>query len=51
MARRYLKWFERIPLEFAAENDFDTLIRRYRAYNRFSYGWSDFRWAARSKAS
>lgn len=44
MARRYLKWYNRVQPEFAAEGDFDTLVRKYRGYGRWSYGWSDFRW-------
>jgi len=43
MAKRYLKWFDRVGVEFAAENSFDTFMRRYRGYMRYSYGWSNFR--------
>lgn len=42
--RQFLNWFERVPLEFAAEQDFDTLMRRYRAYMRYSFGFDDARW-------
>lgn len=42
--RQSLRWFDRIPLEFAREEDFDTLIGKWRAYMRFSLGWSDWRW-------
>jgi len=41
---QFLNWFDRIPIEFAAEEDFDTLQRRYRAYMRYSYGYDDARW-------
>jgi phage major head subunit gpT-like protein len=44
MARRYLKWYDRIPVEFAAEQSFDTMQRKYRGYMRYAFGWSDFRW-------
>ena len=44
MAARYLKWFDRTPVEFAAEQSFDTMLRKYRGYMRYSFGWSDFRW-------
>jgi hypothetical protein len=44
MARRYLKWFDRVGTEFANTGDFDTMVRKYRGYMRYSYGWSDFRW-------
>ncbi len=41
--RQSLLWFDRIPLEFAREQDFDTLQAKFRAYARFSLGWSDWR--------
>jgi hypothetical protein len=44
MRRQHLAWFDRIPLEFAREEDFDTLIGKWRAYMRWSLGWSDWRW-------
>lgn len=44
LATRYLKWYNRIPLEFAGTQDFDTMIWKYRGYMRYGYGWSDFRW-------
>lgn len=51
MATRYLKWFDRVPVEFGAEQDFDTFIRKYRGYMRYSFGWSDFRWIYGSNPS
>lgn len=51
MARRYLKWYDRIMVEFASTGDFDTLIRKYRGYMRYGYGWSDFRWILGSNPS
>lgn len=42
--RQSLHWFDRIPLEFAREQDFDTLQAKFRAYSRFSLGFSDWRW-------
>lgn len=42
--RQSLHWFDRVPIEFAREQDFDTLIAKFRAYQRFSIGWSDWRW-------
>lgn len=41
--RQALQWFDRIPLEFGREQDFDTFQSKFRAYNRFSLGWSDWR--------
>ena len=43
LRRRCLRWYDRIPLEFARETDFDTLIGKWRAYMRFTLGWSDWR--------
>jgi hypothetical protein len=42
--KQFLNWFDRVPIEFAAEEDFSTLARRYRAYMRYSYGYDDARW-------
>jgi hypothetical protein len=42
--RRSLLWFDRIPIEFAREEDFDTFIAKFRAYMRYSYGWRDYAW-------
>lgn len=41
---RSLLWYDRIPLEFAPESDFDTLQSRWRAYMRYSYGSRDWAW-------
>lgn len=41
--RRHLKWYDRIPLEFGREEDFDTFQAKFRAYMRFSLGWTDWR--------
>jgi len=40
----FLMWFDRIPLEFAMEEEFDTLVAKFRAYMRYNYGWSDWPW-------
>jgi hypothetical protein len=44
MSKRWLKWYDRIPMEFAGVDDFDTLVRKYRGYVRRGFGWSNFRW-------
>lgn len=51
LMKRYLKWYDRIMAEFAAADDFDTFIRKYRGYMRYSFGWSDFRWVIGSNPS
>jgi hypothetical protein len=37
-------WFNRMPVEFANTNEFDTFVRKWRTYTRFSYAWIDWRW-------
>ena len=45
LAKLYLNWFDRVPMEFAADPTGDyTLEARFRGYMRYSYGWSDWRW-------
>lgn len=44
MMKMFLHWFDRIPLEFAQDQSFDTLVSKFRAYMRYAYGWSDWRW-------
>ncbi|HUW11153.1 MAG TPA: Mu-like prophage major head subunit gpT family protein, partial [Anaerolineae bacterium] len=45
LAKMYLSWFDRVPLEFAMDPTSDfSLEARYRGYMRYSYGWSDWRW-------
>jgi len=35
--------FERTAPEFAQDNDFDTSNLKYKGYERYSFGWTDFR--------
>jgi len=44
MAKMYLKWFNRIPVEFNKDKDFDTYIAKWSVYTRYSYGFSDWTW-------
>ena len=45
LAKLHLRWFDRVPLEFAMDPTSDfTLEARFRGYMRYSYGWSDWRW-------
>jgi len=45
LAKLYLNWFDREPLDFAMDPTSDyTLEARFRGYMRYSYGWSDWRW-------
>jgi hypothetical protein len=43
LRRQHLRWYDRIPLEFGREQDFDTFAAKWRAYMRFTLGWTDWR--------
>jgi len=44
LCKMFLQWFDRVPLEFAEDPTSDfSLEARYRGYQRYSYGWSDWR--------
>lgn len=43
MRKQMLQWSDRIGLEFAYVEDFDTLLRKYRAYMRYGNAWIDWR--------
>ena len=51
LAKQHLKWWDRVSPDFAAEDTFDTLLRKYRGRMRYAYGWSDFRWVIGSEPS
>lgn len=36
-----LKCFQRAPMKFAMDNDFDTSNAKFKAYERYSMGWTD----------
>lgn len=38
-----MKHFQRIAAEFAQDGDFDTYNVKYKGYERYSFGWSDWR--------
>jgi len=44
LMKMFLMWHNRIPLEFGQDKDFDTFIKKFSAYTRYSYGWTDWRW-------
>lgn len=35
--------FERTPFEFTQDNDFDTMNAKAKGYERYSFGWTDWR--------
>ena len=42
-SRHQLNFFWRVKPEFTRDNDFDTLVAKYKGYMRYSYGYSDYR--------
>ena len=42
--KMFLKWFDRIPVEFNKDKDFDTYVSKWSCYQRYSYGFSDWKW-------
>jgi hypothetical protein len=44
-------WVDRVPIEFAMVEDFDTLIAKHRAYMRYANAHVDWRWAFGSQVS
>jgi len=51
MMKMFLLWYDRVPLEFNQDKSFDTYIAKYSAYERYAFGWSDFRWVYGNKVS
>lgn len=43
LMKQFLMWYTRVPLEFNQDKSFDTYISKYSAYERYGYGWSDWR--------
>lgn len=43
-AKMFLKWFDRIPVEFNKDKDFDTYVSKWSTYTRYSYGFSSWTW-------
>ena len=46
-----LHWVDRIPLEFAFIEDFDTLVGKWRGYMRYGNAHSDWRWILGAQVS
>lgn len=41
--KMFLKWFDRIPVEFNKDKDFDTYVSKWSCYQRYSFGFSDWK--------
>ena len=44
LRRMHLHWTDRVPIEFAMIEDFDTIVAKWRAYYRMAWAYSDWRW-------
>jgi len=44
-------WSDRVPIEFAMVEDFDTLIAKWRGYGRWGNAYIDWRWILGSQVS
>ena len=42
--KEHLIWYNRIPLEFKQEENFDSIVAKYRAYMRYSRIWTNYIW-------
>jgi phage major head subunit gpT-like protein len=51
MMKEAVFWYQRIPVEFKQEDDFDTYIAKYGSYERYSYLVSDWRWCYGNQVS
>lgn len=51
MRKNSLFWWDRIGLEFAMVEDFDTLVAKWRAYMRYAMAWVDWRWVLGAQVS
>lgn len=44
LMKMFLLWFDREPVQFFKDRDFDSLQAKFAAYAYYSFGWSDWRW-------
>lgn len=51
MRRMMLFWIDRIGLEFAMIEDFDTLVAKWRGYMRYSLAYTNWRWILGAQVS
>ena len=50
LMKMFLLWFDREPVQFFKDRDFDSLQAKFAAYAYYSFGWSDWRWVQGSNA-
>jgi len=51
MKKQMLHWVERVGVEFAMVEDFDTLLAKWRGYARYSNAHSDWRFVLGNNVS
>lgn len=51
MKKRMLHWVDRVSLEFAMVEDFDTMVAKWRAYMRYSNAHTDWRFILGAQVS
>lgn len=44
LMKMFLLWFDREPVQFFKDRDFDSLQAKFAAYAYYSFGFSDWRW-------
>ena len=44
LMKKYLYWFDRIPMEFMQDKDSDTLLAKYIGYMRYGFKWINWIW-------
>lgn len=49
--KRYVFWADRIPVEFAMIEDFDTLVAKWRGYARYANVYTNWRWILGAQVS
>jgi len=49
--KMFLKWFDRIPVEFNKDKDMDTYVSKWSVYTRYSYGFSEWKWILGAEVS
>jgi phage major head subunit gpT-like protein len=50
-AKKWVIWFDRIPLDFGKAEEFDSFIAKWRAYCRYSWFFLNWRWIAGAEVS
>ena len=51
LAKLYLKWYNRTPVDFFKDSEFDTFVAKYAGRMRYSFGFNEWRWVFVSNVS